>query len=91
MFLVSPPLPPPPSGDVDDSHFGLPPAAPFDSRYSTNSAVLGGSIDYGGSYGGDYNARRSRLDEDDDDWIPEHYLEKGMNYYCFRKFCENFD
>lgn len=69
---VSPPLPPPPSGDVDDNRFTL--LAPFEARY--NSANMD-SIDYGGNYGGDYSSRRSRLEDEQEEWIPENYLEKG--------------
>jgi hypothetical protein len=70
---VSPPLPPPPSGDVDDNRFSLLP--PFDARYT--SANIDSVGDYGGNYGGDYNSRRSRLEDEDEEWVPENYLEKG--------------
>lgn len=75
VFITdSPPLPPPPSGDMDDSRFSILPA-PFDPRYSSN---VSSSMDYGGNYTGDYNSRRSRLEDEDEDWIPENYLEKGV-------------
>jgi len=75
FVTVSPPLPPPPSGEMDDSRFSLLPA-PFDARYNTNVDSM---VDYGGNYAGDYNSRRSRLEEEEEDWIPENYIEKGEN------------
>jgi len=74
---VSPPLPPPPSSDVDD-RFSLLQSRAFDPRYS---AVAGTSMPYVDDYGRDgYAGRRSQIDEEDEPWVPENYLEKGWHW-----------
>lgn len=74
MCAVSPPLPPPPSSDVDD-RFSLLQSRAFDPRYS---AVAGTNMQYAGDYGHDgYMGRRSQVEEDEEPWVPENYLEKG--------------
>lgn len=72
VCAVSPPLPPPPSSDVDD-RFAILQSRAFDPRYG---AVAG--MQYAGDYGHDgYAGRRSQIEEDEEPWVPENYLEKG--------------
>jgi len=86
LFAVSPPLPPPPSSDVDD-RFSMLQSRAFDPRYS---AVAGHSLQYAGDYRQDgYAGRRSQIEDDEEAWVPEHYLEKGVEtrsilmLFCF--------
>jgi len=77
LGAVSPPLPPPPSSDVDD-RFSLLQSRAFDPRYS---AVAGVSMPYVEDYGRDgYAGRRSQIDEEEEAWMPENYLEKGWHW-----------
>jgi len=47
----------------------------YDPRYG---AVIGGNMQYAGNYGQDgYGDRRSQIEEDEEPWVPENYLEKG--------------
>jgi len=47
----------------------------FDPRYSS---VVGAGMQYVGDYGQDgYAGRRSQIEEDEEAWVPENYLEKG--------------
>lgn len=70
---MSPPLPPPPSSD--DDRFGMLQSRAFDPRYS---GVVGANMQYAEDYGHDgYVGRRSQIDEDEEPWVPENYLEKG--------------
>ena len=79
LFLlraVSPPLPPPPSSDVDD-RFTLLQSRAFDPRYS---AVASANMPYVDDYGRDgYAGRRSQIEEEEEAWVPENYLEKGRH------------
>jgi len=73
LYVVSPPLPPPPSSD--DDRFSLLQSRAFDPRYS---AVPGAGVQYMVDYGQDgYAGRRSQIEEDEEAWVPENYLEKG--------------
>jgi len=75
LYVVSPPLPPPPSAGVDDRSFLLQSRA-FDPRYS---AIAGTNMQYAGDYGHDgYTGRRSQIEEEEEAWVPENYLEKGQ-------------
>jgi len=77
LGVVSPPLPPPPSSDVDD-RFTLLQSRAFDPRYS---AVAGASMPYVDEYGRDgYAGRRSQIEEEEEAWVPENYLEKGRHW-----------
>jgi hypothetical protein len=79
---VSPPLPPPPGSDVDD-RFSIMQSRAFDPKYTVGAS---GSVDYGADYQHDnYNSRRSRLDDDEEDWIPESYLEKVVAIYSYQQ------
>ena len=63
---MSPPLPPPPNEDVEP---GLPPQV---FGYGEPAA------DYGADYPQmDYASRMSRMEQDEVDWIPPTYIEKG--------------
>jgi len=74
LYAVSPPLPPPPSSDVDD-RFSMLQSHAFDPRYS---GIVGGSMQYAGDYRHDgYAGRRSQIEEEEEEWVPENYLEKG--------------
>jgi len=74
LCAVSPPLPPPPSSDMDD-RFSMLQSHAFDPRYS---AVAGSSMQYATDYGHNgYAGRRSQIEEDEQPWVPENYLEKG--------------
>jgi len=48
----------------------------FDPRYS---AVAGASMQYAaGDYGHDgYAGRHSQIEDDEEPWVPDNYLEKG--------------
>jgi len=88
LCAVSPPLPPPPSADVND-HFNLLQSRAFDPRYN---AVAGANMHYAADYRQDGGAgRRSQLEEDEEAWMPENYLEKGqllVSGLCFLEFLE---
>ena len=55
----------------------------FDPRYTMGGmgGAPGGTLvgDYGADYTQEnYASRRSRLEDEEEDWIPESYLEKGQ-------------
>lgn len=79
---ISPPLPPPPSAGVDDRSFLLQSRA-FDPRYS---AIAGTNMQYAGDYGHDgYTGRRSQIEEEEEAWVPENYLEKVVAIYSYQQ------
>jgi len=70
---VSPPLPPPPGVDPEDRFVIQRPT--FDTGGSGMGNV---GAEYAGDYAREnYASRMSRMHQDEVDWIPESYLEKG--------------
>jgi len=69
LDIASPPLPPPPSADGVDDRFSMLQSRAFDPRYMPQ---------YASDYGDDGYAGRHSHIEDEEDWVPENYLEKGQ-------------
>lgn len=63
---MSPPLPPPPGGDVDDGQFGV---------HGVQSYETSG---YGEALHEYDRSRMNRMEEAEADWIPAKYIEKGL-------------